>query len=449
MNFKNNKLKTYCLIFFSIIIISACNEDPNEIGLNLQPENEKYNVEINDTSTIVSYSLLHDSVRTDEVSKSLLGGIYDPIFGKTTAGFCTQIHLSTLEKDFGESPVLDSVVLSLSYYGYFGDTTTAQTLKVFELTQDIYYDTSYYSNSVIEYDNNPLANINFYPHPNDSILIDTVKYPALLNINLSNISQEFGNTLLNATEDQLATNAEFINLFKGVYVCTEPVNAQGEGAMLFLNLISEYSKISVYYSNAEEDSLSFALSIDSYCARFNIYDHNNYDEASQEFKNEVLEHDTILGSDIFYLQSLGGVKAKITFPFIKDWSKSNNKVINKAQLVFHVNEADLAIDDKYIPSELIVVKTDEEGLYYNIDDLNEGDDYYGGVYDSTNKEYSFNITRHLQSILNNNEVNNDLYLLISGASVNVNRILLNGPIPLAPAQISEALDLKLTYTKIN
>jgi len=447
---KNNKLKIFCLSILSIIIISACNEEPNEIGLSLQPENEKYDIEINDTSTITSYSLIEDSVRTDETSKSLLGSFYDPVFGKTTAGFYTQFHLSSLGINFGDEPVLDSIVLSLAYAGYFGDTTTTQTLKVYEVTEDINYDTSYYSNNVLQYDqNNPIANINFQPRPNDSVLIDTIKYPPQLNINLSNISPDFGNKILNASEDELTTNEKFNELLKGIYLCTDPVDVIGEGAILSFSLVSQYSKITLYYSNSENDSLKYTFNIDSYCGRFNNFNHNNYEDASQEFKNQVIEHDTILGDNIFYLQPLGGVKAKISFPFIKNWSESKNIVINKAQLVFHVNEEDLSINNYTPPAKLLLVKINDEGKYQSISDQSEGDSYYGGEYNSTDKEYSFTITRHIQSILNNNEINNDLYLLISGSSVNANRVLINGSIPISPAQASDALQLKLFYTKLN
>ena len=68
--------------------------------------------------------------------------------------------------------------------------------------------------------------------------------------------------------------------------------------------------------------------------RFNQYDHNNYLDASPEFKSQVLEGEATLGQEQIYVQALGGVVTKITFPFIKNMASLGNLAINSAELIF-------------------------------------------------------------------------------------------------------------------
>ena len=48
----------------------------------------------------------------------------DPFFGDNLAGFVTQIALSESNVDLGNNPVVDSVVMSYSYSGYYGDLSS-------------------------------------------------------------------------------------------------------------------------------------------------------------------------------------------------------------------------------------------------------------------------------------------------------------------------------------
>jgi hypothetical protein len=115
----------------------SCNKNPEKIGDNLQPDRNQIQLLKTDTTTIVAYSVIDDSIRTDEASNMLLGSIKDPVFGTVVAGFYTQVRLSTNGHSFGTNPQLDSLVLQMAYSNYYGDTTTLQTLQVFELEEDL------------------------------------------------------------------------------------------------------------------------------------------------------------------------------------------------------------------------------------------------------------------------------------------------------------------------
>jgi hypothetical protein len=71
-----------------------------------------------------------------------------------------------------------------------------------------------------------------------------------------------------------------INLWsflRGLYVTAEPVNENG--SILYFNLPSILSRLTIYYSNDEQDSLRYEYTITSSDARFNKFDHLDYQDA--------------------------------------------------------------------------------------------------------------------------------------------------------------------------
>ena len=133
MNITGSKI---LIIFFVIIIfLSACDES-SELGLEVQPNSDKieiFNNFLTQTGQLPSFVLTTesvDSLRSDEPSSLLLGSIDDPIFGENISSFLTQISLSQSNIDLGSNPIVDSVVLSYSYSGYYGDLTSLNNIQV-------------------------------------------------------------------------------------------------------------------------------------------------------------------------------------------------------------------------------------------------------------------------------------------------------------------------------
>ena len=103
------------------LILGACS-DPNTIGLEVQPGSD--NIIINSASfqKFISNTESEDSLRTDEAASLVLGEISeDPTFLYSSAGFYTQILLTQNNIDLGNNPIVDSVVMSYNYSGYYGD----------------------------------------------------------------------------------------------------------------------------------------------------------------------------------------------------------------------------------------------------------------------------------------------------------------------------------------
>lgn len=423
MKFKSLILPFRYIVLYSFaisIIVFACKKDPSKIGLNIQPPNSTIDAFFTDSITLTGHSELVDSIRTNNTSVSLLGSYFDPIFGTTTANLYTQFLISSAGIDFGENPVLDSLVVFFNYSGFYGDITTPQTIRVYELNDSLRIDSAYYSNQSKSHYETLLAEKTFLPKPYDSVMIDSVYQAPFLRINLSNLTDYLGNKLLNPDDtSSYDSYAEFRKFFRGLYFEAEQVSSSG--SIMYFNLQTTFSQMILYYN----DSLSYYFPINEYCARFHNFTHNDYENASQEFKDQVLNGDTLLGKNSLYLQSLAGVKTKINLPFIDAWKNSGDiYAINEAILI--VNNQEAFIENYEPPSDLVILKILEDGTYGFLPGYYNGVEYFGGNFDSINNQYRFRVTKYLQDLISTDELNNGLYLTVSGGSVKANRINLTG-----------------------
>jgi hypothetical protein len=99
----------------------------------------------------------------------------------------------------------------------------------------------------------------------------------------------------------------------------------------------------------------------------------------------------------------------------------------------------------YAPPTQLVLLEEKDGLIRFLQDQYEGMSYYGGAYNSSNKEYRFNIARHLQQVVNGIKENLGLYLVVwtSDRPNKANRVVLNGA-----KRHSGNMRLQITYTKL-
>jgi hypothetical protein len=442
-----NSLQLFAAILMLLFLGSACENDPDEIGIGIQPDSDRLNIFTTDTFTINSYSVYVDSVRTDETSRTMLGSYFDPVFGVSTSSLALQLHLSSTSVELGDSPVLDSMVMTLDYssvplqgdeqmYAY-GDTTTTQTFRIYELDEDIYLDSVYYSNYEVARKSEEIGSITFEPHPTDSVQVDTSKVEAFLRIKMDdNFVQKFRD----ATTDDFASLDDFLDFLKGIYI--QPDDVSMGGAILFYNLGSVNSRMTLYCSNAEEDMLEYYFPIASSSARFMHFTHN-YNLATPEFINQ-LNGDTTLGRQEFYLQSMAGVAAIVEIPYFKNLNNLDDIALNEARLIVENRDK----DSEFVPVEEIAL------FYYSDDDKRsivsdqlEGTEYFGGVYDDASGRIEFRLTQQLQRTLTNDTISPRFYLGVSGASILPNRMICNGSDPFPDG--SGRLKLELIFSKLN
>ena len=304
--------------------------------------------------------------------------------------------------DLGTNPTVDSVVMSYTYSGYYGDELADFTsIDVLVLQDDIYKDSVYFSNSYLI----PVPGGMSYV---ESFSISDQENP-LLKVKLNN---DFGDLILDLENEGLKDNEVFLENFKGISVF-----ASAQNTMLYLNPNGSNSFLKIYYHNDESgyDTLSLDFELGGDAARINLFNEKN--------NNSIIEDDSNI-----HLQSMAGYKGKITLgdlDVIKDTLEG--KVINRVTIDFDVKSGSQSEFEAH--EKLVLVRINNEGNNVFLTDFTiEGETHFGGRLEGDS--YSFNITRYFFELLNNSSYTNDLYLMPSGAAINANRTILSKDIKL-------------------
>ncbi len=439
------KLTAFALLS---LFIYSCAKSPKKIGAKIMPEDSKLNVARTDTTSVYAYTVLSDSVRSDELSFNYFGSLLDPEFGTVTAGIYTQFSISSLDHDFGPNPVLDSLVLQMAYQGYYGDTNVSLTFHAYELNELMEFDEEYYSNLELQHDFIDYGDFVFQPHPNDSttevdsIANDTLRIGAVERFNLGLTNTALADKLLNADSAAMSSSEEFRNFFKGLYLTVSEVNS--DGCLVRFNLNDSKSGLILYYKNDTADSLRYGYTVSSVSPRVGKYMHN-YSTASQEIQNQVINGDTSLGQQKFYVQGLAGLRGLIKFPHLIQWARKGKYALNEVKLIFSGFEAEPYLD---APAALFLVKRNADNTQEILEDQYQGASYFDGEYKSSTNEYVFRITNHIQNLLlDTTQVDNGLFVYTNGSSLNPKRFIFNGNQP--QSDTLSPFRLEIIYTDLD
>ena len=422
----------------------------NDFGLQVQPNQDLLSANQTDTSTLITYSTIEDSLKTDELSgPNLLGSYVDPSFGFLKTSIYTQIRLEN-SVDFrpdGASSlddiVVDSVVLYLAMDGYYGNEGS-QTFEVYQLDEDLHIDSNYYTNSIINYistdlvanGQNLISVDPLVPGYVEGELVDE----AIIRIPLSNsafalpIMNESGNSALDGNDGE----NEFLDWFKGLLITTNNTNqTSNQGAIYYIDLLSDYSKVTLFYRDTsglsqDHDTIAFDFNLNANCARF----HSSEIDYTSTIVDATIT-DTSLGNELFYVQPLGGCKGKVYFPYL-DALSDTSVMINKAELILPFQF--YLLDAYRPPSTLILSTKNNDGETIFLSDFFESD--HGGTIDLVNSQYRFNITRHINEIINGTKENQAISILSLGSGISANRAILNG----ANTSKKDQPKLIITYT---
>ncbi len=390
----------YIIIFSYLVVffLFSCSE-PSSIGLEVQPLSEKIIIN-NDNYSSITFQVESEDSLINNASSNLLGEINDNIFPNNNASFLTQILLTENNILIQGDITVDSVVLSYSYSGYYGDLVNFTSLEVKRINQDIYIDSNYYSNDFNSSDFSSLSSL-----VEDYFLSTDTNNP-ILRINLEN---EIGEEIL--TSGYLSDNTSFLEYFKGFFV-----EAQTNNTVLYLNPSGTNSKFAIYYHDQLDSSYVIEFQLDGDAARVNM------------FENEVDE--LILNNQQYiYIESMAGYKSKLSISNIDSLKNILvNKAINKAILTFNIQNDQ--IGQEFDPhEELFLARIDLSGNVLDMPDfVFEGAPFFGGKLE--NNKYEFNITRYMHELINNSNYTNQLYLLDKFANINANRTIIDGNIVL-------------------
>jgi hypothetical protein len=243
----------------------------------------------------------------------------------------------------------------------------------------------------------------------------------------------------------MVNNDKFLEYFKGLYIETKKVTEQG-GTILSLAAAStssfQGSALVLYYSNDDvqsaaggDTSLVMPYIITQFSSRVNQIEHDYTSAPFYDNLNSETNQDSLI-----YVQATGGLKSKIRIDDLTSWGDSVNTAINKAELIFQVDTVASQVHKYQPPSQLLFTVLDEDGVEFLPIDYVFSPSFYGGQLLS-DYTYHFNITQHVQQIIQGNSTNYGFFLTTSQKNNEAKRVVLKG------STSSTGIKLVITYSK--
>ncbi len=253
----------------TLLVVVACKKKESTLGNDVLDPNSLLNSSQVDTFQLTTFTIAEDSLISDNPAYAVLGSYNDPKFGKVEASFYTQVVLSGLNPNFGDISAItvDSLVLGLEYADYYGELSP-QTVEVYQLTEKIDVDSTYYSFQDKAHSSTNLVvpgYETFTPTPNGETIIgeDTVDAQLRIRLNNSLATQLINESASGGTNYSSIDN--FTSYFKGLYVkVNNGSQLSGKGAVFYFNLNDPLSKMTIYYTQAGEQK-TFDFLINGMC----------------------------------------------------------------------------------------------------------------------------------------------------------------------------------------
>jgi predicted small secreted protein len=424
-----------------LLVLASCNE-PTGIGRDLLGDGDLLTA-LTDTFTVHTYTIRSDSVYATNLLDNLIGSDDDPVFGRSTAGLYTQFLLPTNNLDFTPDTgstvyVFDSLVLSLSLTGFYGDETVPQNISVFRMTEQIETGTVYNADRDFAVDPVRIGQrLSFLPAVGDSVTVGGVRQPPQVRIPLD---VTFGQQLFSlAGQPELANDTSFQNWLPGLYIVPDTLSGFSRG-FFRVNPRNAVSRLNLYYraiSPVNTDTNAVVFPIGTSTITVAHYTH-------QYSTGEAIPRDCgSSGTDsVVYVSGLAGHSMRIEIPNLEDLG---TVAINRAILRFALTGGTAADSVFPAPSQCYVLATDSvcgnefifisrsSETYWSVYDQFEPASHYGGIKENIVvgpgqriTGYEINLTRHVQRILNG-EVDNKGFVLVPFPYFrNANRAIIGG-----------------------
>jgi hypothetical protein len=471
-------LKPLALLALILLAAMACDKDYSNI------ESDIVGVD-NFTATskvfpVISYTKKisegTNGVQTNSLGNHFLGVYKDPNaeFGTTTASVVTQVIPQTFSPDFGENPVIESVILTIPYFSELIDTdddgNNSYTLDSIYGNPTAPFKLTVYRNNYLLSALDPDSNLEtaqayyssqsdvFFSQateliyqqdefvPSSAEIVETTgeegdetttrTVPSLrLDIKTVEDNGDYWKQLIIDNQDNsvLSNSDNFTNFFRGLVFKVEQIG--DDGNMILLNLASSASNITIKYTNDDSEADEFSTYILNLSSGIKVNLLETTDSA-------ISTGNEVDGDENLYLKGGNGSMSVIDLfngdieneegvlvnaeTYFTD--KKDKWIINEANLIFHVNQ-DLLQGDEPERVLLYDLKNNVPIIDYFLDGTtntttpNNSKILHSEILERDSDEngirYKFRITEHLNNILLRDSTNVKLGLYVAS---NVNLI---------------------------
>lgn len=436
MNNQSFFKQIFFVLFISFFI--SCDSDSNEIGTNIIGDDnfvtEKLNLPVD------AFTKSYGDVESTNLPINLLGVYNNPVFGKTTANFATQVQLATLNPTINAEldPTIIDVTLSIPYFSkttgtdaddnitysldsIFGTKNAKLNLKVYRsrtymgAVETKFYNTSnsLFENMVTENDLlGEAATFEFSPkyvvdYSYDESTNAEVKTNVAPRLNMLLKSEKFQEIFTTAAANgSLLNNTVFKEYFRGLYFKVAQGDSDPQGVMGLLNFAG--GKITIRYKEKiekdEPATTNKTLVLNLTGNTVNLIDKTSAHTIPDADKKLVLESSGAGSLAVIDLFPDANVLADL---------KAQKLLVNNATLTFYVDSETMgatAIEPERIllydlttNNPIIDYYSDS---YVNSTYTNLSKRTYGGIIEKIEVgtlkrgfKYKFNLTNHITRLL--------------------------------------------------
>ncbi|MFK5982128.1 MAG: DUF4270 domain-containing protein [Flavobacteriaceae bacterium] len=468
-------------ILLFIISIASCDEAFNTIGTDIIG-NEDLLTSTHNSSTVISYSKKLDPVQTNLLPVNQLGVYNDPVFGKSSVNYLTQLVLEETDPTFGDTVGhiinLESVILYLPYFiettieddedptyeldSVFGNTPVK--LSIFESNfflrdsdpnSNFEDPQPYYSNQASDIEaflgEELLVIEDFIPSNEGFVLTegegeDEVKTFISPGIRVELPLDFFREKILDQEKEPvLNNNNNFKEYFRGIYFKIESATDDGnlfifdpDKANITLNYNFDRLKVDdlgepiLDEETGEEiiDVIEETYVLDIGGVDLNTFDNN----VPSSILNQIENPNTTQGEETLYVRGGEGILTVINLfgddfeddetPSELEDLRDKNWIINDANLKFYVNQ-NIVSGGSTEPERLII---------YNLETNNILADYF--LDNTSGSEPVDAITNHLGRLQRDSDGNGEFYKirLTNHLSNLINKDSTNVPLGLIVSQ---------------
>jgi hypothetical protein len=368
----------YAFVIFVLFLISC--EDPGILKGDQNFSKSSLRTVFVDTFSVVTSTILVDSLPSSGTGQILLGRYQDAYLGKVSASTYFQLGYSgSFEPDV--TSTFDSIGLILPYSGYFyGDTTQAQTIQIHQMTSIPRLRTSptfqpddnisffvaatqsaIYNTSQSSFNPVPITTASVKFSPKSGSLF--VKLPLAFGQNWFDLAKAdviagTSNSYFKSVKSSLF-NTEFFN---GLHLNTD---AGISGSIVGFRL--DRVKIRLYYKQLQlqglEEQKFFDFSVINPSAQYNNIKSDRSTTSISGLVGRSAISSTLSGNTTF-VQSGIGLATKVEFPTLKSFFSGRNLVLLDAALeVRPVQNSYSSVN--LAPSTLALYVTDKSNVVLN------------------------------------------------------------------------------------
>jgi hypothetical protein len=296
----------YCILA-AFYLLSGCKKAYIQFGDQFV-DNGYTNIVLVDTLTPVVSTIFRDSVITSNSGIMLAGMYKDSMFGIIRAKTFFNLAPPAL-RDFSLSARYDSLRLILKSNGtYYGDTSTVQTISIYQLAEPIQIgesQSSLYNTSDFPIQAGALGSITrrFIPSDTSSILVPMSDA----------LGQDLFN-LLSQKSDPVKDITSFINYFKGLQI------APGPGISNAVLGFRDSVVMRLYYHEANPSPVNEYLDFifNNQALQFNQIQYDRTGTGLTILGPANREAESTLTNNMAFVQSATGLEAKIRFPTLRN-----------------------------------------------------------------------------------------------------------------------------------